>query len=599
APREAQGYALTVTASGVAITGTDERGAWYGLQTLRQLVMRSPHGEAWLHGVEITDWPSLAFRGAHLFVGKHALPFHTRLISHIFGRFKLNALVLECEYSRWKSHPEIRVPEAMPLRDLRAEVEFARRRFLQPIPLIPSLSHTDWIFKNGRHLTLAEDPASPHAYDVSDPRSYQILFDVYREAIGIFRPSAFHIGHDELLSAGSSAPGAYPFRANHRGAGTAQLFSGDVWRIDAFLRAQNIRPMMWADMLLAPSDGNPARYPRFPAANAPTAAAAQEMRQNLPGDMILDDWRYEPGSEQRNGLNLFLNSGHDAIGCSWFQPQNIRGWALQCVRKGALGLLQTTWAGYNSGEALLHTQLRQFDAFVLAAEYSWSGTKLQPGDGSSPPAAGTLPWNARDVFIRSWSRSSQSTASGWTINLSQGTNMQLAAPRSHGLPWSAPRTASAAWSARDPLDGAVVQSEKVPTGVCLRSRLEVNRGEVGPGAIVLHPNARAGHIALLQACAFPSPDGTTVATVTLSYADGGQAELPLRYGRETGALDDNGEPAGMTTALIPWRADAAAAPLWLRICTLTNPQPGKRIAAIRIAAIDPVAAPVLFGITGW
>ena len=49
----------------------------------------------------VDDYPTLGWRGAHLFVGDHALPFHEKLIARVFTRLKMNALVLECEQARW------------------------------------------------------------------------------------------------------------------------------------------------------------------------------------------------------------------------------------------------------------------------------------------------------------------------------------------------------------------------------------------------------------------------------------------------------------------------------------------------------------------
>ena len=56
----AEGYLLTVTPNGVTISGADERGAFYGLQTLRQLLEQYP---AELPLLTISDYPALPHRG--------------------------------------------------------------------------------------------------------------------------------------------------------------------------------------------------------------------------------------------------------------------------------------------------------------------------------------------------------------------------------------------------------------------------------------------------------------------------------------------------------------------------------------------------------
>ena len=352
-----EGYALVVTPRFAAIVGRDPAGAFYGLQTLRQLLRtdtvdgkRSPPRFA---GADVTDWPSLRMRAAHIFVGKEALPFHRNLIDRIFSRYKMNTLVIECEYTRWKSHPEIWQPYSMDPDDLRQEIAYARDRFMEPIPLINSLGHSEWIFKNGQHLDLAEDVKSPHAYDASNPDTYKFLFSVWEEALDIFKPRYFHIGHDEVHVPSYDQFGKYPARPENIAKGAAALFIEDTNRLADWLKPRGVAPILWADMLLHASEGDKERWPTLVAANAPSLMDAEKMRGQLPKDAVIADWRYDAGSERRNGLDIFHSAGHEVIGSAWFSPENIRGWARQCIEKDALGTLQTTWAGYDSKELLL------------------------------------------------------------------------------------------------------------------------------------------------------------------------------------------------------------------------------------------------------
>jgi len=56
-----QGYFLAVTSRFVLIAGGDEAGTFYGVQTLRQLVLNHPKG---IPALTILDWPDLDWRGA-------------------------------------------------------------------------------------------------------------------------------------------------------------------------------------------------------------------------------------------------------------------------------------------------------------------------------------------------------------------------------------------------------------------------------------------------------------------------------------------------------------------------------------------------------
>ena len=62
-PEQAEGYALSVARSGITIGGRDAAGQYYGVQTLRQLFVRSGHGWA-ISGATVRDWPNMALRGS-------------------------------------------------------------------------------------------------------------------------------------------------------------------------------------------------------------------------------------------------------------------------------------------------------------------------------------------------------------------------------------------------------------------------------------------------------------------------------------------------------------------------------------------------------
>jgi hypothetical protein len=63
----AEGYVLQVSPNLVLIGGSNDRGAFYGLQSLRQLVSREAE-QLQLPGVRIRDWPDKPFRGVKLYL---------------------------------------------------------------------------------------------------------------------------------------------------------------------------------------------------------------------------------------------------------------------------------------------------------------------------------------------------------------------------------------------------------------------------------------------------------------------------------------------------------------------------------------------------
>jgi hypothetical protein len=618
APDQAEGYALRVTPQSIEIVGSDAAGAYYGLQTLRQLLLRDAGGRSRFVGVNITDWPSLRFRGAHIFVGREALPFHKKLIERIFSRYKLNKIVIECEYTAWRSHPEIHVAYSMPPGDLKAEVAYARDHFMEPIPLVNSLGHCRWIFANGRHRDIVEDPRVPYAYNASNPDTYKFLFDIYRETLDIFHPRLFHIGHDEVKIPGTDQFGKYPARPENQKKGITRLFVDDTNRLADWLRPRGARAMLWADMLLHESEGvSLPGVPILTAANATSLAEAQARRAQLPGDAIVTDWRYGAGSEQRNGLAVLKQAGFNTVGCAWYEPENIRGWAAEAIRNGAWGTLQTTWAGYNSNEGLLKTEYNQFSAYVLAAEYAWSGSPLHPDTGKRAKGRGKsrattigscLPYTAENVFARSYRNLTAGgrPQHGWLLLPGNAANIRLQSAAQESMP-SAASASQYSVSTMPGLhtthnaDTGLIVPSKPTSGIMPGSALSRSSSAAGkapparPAAISLSIHRRAHTLGILHAAAYGVAAKTLVGTYTVVYEDGKRTAIPLRYGFEIRALDDQTPSNSIALSTIKAGADSS---LTLRLLQWSNPRPNVAIARLEFRADNPLTAPILFAITG-
>ena len=117
-----------------------------------------------------------------------------------------------------------------------------------------------------------------------------------------------------------------------------------------------------------------------------------------------------------------------------------------------------------------------------------------------------------------------------------------------------------------------------------------------PNAVLLPVNAHAQWLFFLHATAYAAEDGALVGTYTLHYADGTSLEIPLRYGREIRALDDETAAATVSTDPVHW--GKISSPLSLRLFRWKNPRPTVEIVRLEFRADHPYAAPILFGVTG-
>ena len=104
-------YTLEINLDGVAIYGYDERGAYYGLQTLRQ-ILESPEGaDEKLPYIRINDWPDLKYRG--VVEGFYGEPWsHEVRLSLIdfYGRNKMNCYLYGPKDDTYHSSPDWRLP---------------------------------------------------------------------------------------------------------------------------------------------------------------------------------------------------------------------------------------------------------------------------------------------------------------------------------------------------------------------------------------------------------------------------------------------------------------------------------------------------------
>lgn len=365
--RHTEGYRLEVRPAGIRISGSSASGVFYGLQTLTQLLRREGSGGS-CPAITVEDWPSMAFRGAHWFPSASGVPFHRKLLTRIMAAYKMNAAVIQCEAARWDSHPEIAAPQSISKAELEGLVRVARQHFIDPIPLVNCPGHAGWAFRNQQHLDLAEDPQTPYALCPRNPAANTLLKDVLREALGVFRPRVFHLGHDEV-----TLRGRFPNPECRRcsTSNTTDLMTAHAAELHGWLGSKGVGMMIWGDMLLAKDEGPDS-------AHAPNAAEARKRRKGLSRDTLVADWHYHPRKEYPS-LGLLHSAGLETIACTWYEPHNISGFAREARKAGARGLLQTTWAGYFPDESVLSgPELRQFTAFILAAEYAWSGRADAP-----------------------------------------------------------------------------------------------------------------------------------------------------------------------------------------------------------------------------
>jgi hexosaminidase len=609
-PDQQGAYFLQVTADGIRIIGRLPEGAFYGVQTLMQW-LQPTEGALEAAPVRIIDYPHLKWRGVHLF-GSTEAGFVPRLIENVIAHAKFNHLVLECGYGQWETIRDAWVDISAPKSLLREAVQVSRQNLLEPIPLIQSLGHMYWAFRNDANKHLAEDPDTPWAIAPRGAETRPFLQRLYDEVFEVFQPRHFHAGLDEV-----TLRGRFSNRPESKGASVAELFVEHTEWVHGELKRRGIdRVLMWGDMLLAPGEANDGGAH----AESPDEARFTRERLSRLPDLVICDWHYTPTEPERYiSLEVLQRAGfREMIATTWYNPRNIATFAKAARQRRIAGLLQSTWAGYSLNEGTLQgIELRQFVAYLLAGAYAWD-TDL--------PLPEALPYDFERLFIERYRREAVplQARAGFIVDFSAAYNFDAATlsplfaelPKGEvwlgghrfvvgnrvsaltPLPPSPASGRGGVWSAEAELppdagaDASALQ-ERAINALMLASYLAP---APMPREVRIPLNRSAQSLYLLHTAGWQTEQGREVGRLVVEYADGTQAEQPILYGRHLRAWNDR---LYALEGLPLWRArDAEGSLATVRLLHWRNPHPDKLIRAVRFVATDPIAGWTLLALSG-
>ncbi len=126
--------------------------------------------------------------------------------------------------------------------EMKQLISYCKERELEVIPEVPSLGHCDYLMMGNPEIAERPEDPYPDTYCPSNPRSYEILFDVIDEVVQVFEPERMNIGHDEYYSI------AVCEKCRLRSG--ADIFADDVNKIAAYLKKKDIKTVIWGDKLL-------------------------------------------------------------------------------------------------------------------------------------------------------------------------------------------------------------------------------------------------------------------------------------------------------------------------------------------------------------
>lgn len=223
-----EGYTLEVAAEGVRIGAATPAGAFWGVQTLRQLLPAAHDGDSdapTIDAVRVHDHPRFRYRGAMLDVARHFFtPAEVERFIDAIVLLKVNHLHLHLTDDQgWRiqieSWPELtRIGGSTgsdgsrggfyTQQEFRDLVAYAAERYVTIVPEIDMPGHTNAALASYPELTA--DGVAPALYtgrDVGfsslrsgDATTRRFVHDVVREVAALTPGPYLHLGGDEALS---------------------------------------------------------------------------------------------------------------------------------------------------------------------------------------------------------------------------------------------------------------------------------------------------------------------------------------------------------------------------------------------------------------
>jgi len=361
-----EGYSLTVDESGIKISAEGPAGAFYALQSLRQLARENP---ADLPCCYIEDSPDLSYRGFYLDISRGRVPTLEKLkkVADMLAFYKLNSLQLYVEDAfTFKELEGIVSAEcALTPDEIRALDAYCRERFIDLVPSMSSFGHLYNLLQSERYNHICElrgfephrnywlERQWHHTVDVYNPETIEVIGSMLRQFIPLFTSKYFNICCDETMDL---------CNGTNLGRDKGEAYFYHVEKLIDIVRSCGKTPMMWGDECMARPD---------------------MAKERLPENIIVLNWCYR--REVAEWIpKMFWERGFRQIACTgtscwenfienvYISTGNITSFASHAKKFGAMGILNTSWGDFG------HVCPFNCNIYglVLGAEKSWSVDSL-------------------------------------------------------------------------------------------------------------------------------------------------------------------------------------------------------------------------------
>lgn len=264
-----ESYILAIRPSGIEINSPDHAGVLYALQTLKQILVQSWNGKEFdIPCMTIKDEPAFAIRGFMLDASRHFQPVPT--VKHVLDymlSMKLNIFhwhLSDDEGWRVQSlkHPELNFIGSFmndsnqletngfyTLEEIQDIIGYAADRNIEIIPECDIPGHSTAILDAFPQLRCPFMPDSK-AFCAGNPKSYEMIKDIFGELIAVFKPRYIHIGGDERQKDLWNKCDLCKVKMKEVGVTNENdLQNKMLLEISAFIHSKGVKTISWAENL--------------------------------------------------------------------------------------------------------------------------------------------------------------------------------------------------------------------------------------------------------------------------------------------------------------------------------------------------------------
>ncbi|MBQ0109410.1 MAG: family 20 glycosylhydrolase [Clostridiales bacterium] len=339
--KKSEGYKLSASETGIKILGDSLAGAYYGIQTLRQMLESC--GED-IECCEISDTPDMKYRGFYHDASRGRVPTvdGCKKLIDFLAYYKHNSYQIYIEHTFdfdeykgiYKAFGYMTPEEIMEIDD------YCYENFIDFVPSLSTFGHLFRVLESKKYQHLCEldtyvprnnpwaNSMAHHTINASDPESIELICSVIDQYVPLFRSKYFNICCDETFDL---------CNGKNAGKDKGALYLEFTMKIIDHLKSLGKTVMMWGDVVL--------HHP--------------ETMERFPDDMIMLNWAYAAKPPVEN-IDIFAKQRFSQVVCPgtscWNQFVENVGYAEQnisaMVGKGGehkvFGMLNTSWGDYGS-----------------------------------------------------------------------------------------------------------------------------------------------------------------------------------------------------------------------------------------------------------